>query len=713
MPPSITIDKFWSKILPEYATGTSAGSLPGWHLGVPNLPRFIEAPQHFSDLMELLPQPPATWSEIECRRVWLVSAPGAVGKTTLAREISARTGAIYVDLASTDPVAGYFITGGLDRYGMLNAWKTGAVGLVIDALDEAQSGVPKAAFDAFMADVWARALDVNQDGRPVPPPILFGRSNAIEDAALELADTLPPEDLSKIGLVEIGYYDHDAAIRFASAAERAMIADVRQVNEHDKAAIELILDHLRNAIDGSQNVKKGSNKLTEGEQFCGYAPVLMAVARRVAEDSNPYGLIQDLNKPRAAGIDITEIAAEILRREQRKITWTAPTLQRMQDDLYTPEQQLSHLSAGLYRTMPPGRPSPISPGDFEAYDNALDRAVPAHPFLAGRPDKASSAVFEANVCVHALLKRSEEARGQQIALGELANPFLREFYIECFGDEMYPEHVGIVYSSIRSRLSLDEQANLMISEANDGLDIEITVKRREQEELQVYRGRISPPTGESQAILLGPYVVDVDIDIPTSSIPVQMGVSGKHLKVVSPTSIACNELIVTGNDMRVSRQPGVSAPGTYLDAGTCRSELHGEVYVYPPAVFEVDWPSGNIFPWSDYYGRGSRGGGGVLTEHQWSVYHRTRKFVTAFRGTPKQTGQLSRSDVKIESNRMVAGIGRAVLERLVHGGIVKKDGHRYILQPDRLHEKTGLTYGDCRSAKVADQFKDWADEIPM
>ena len=77
---------------------------------------FKEAPLDLSDEFEHQFGPGAN-------PLILVSAPGAVGKTTLAREIAYRTGAIYLDLAQSEPVGGYTFTGDLVNSGLYEHWQ--------------------------------------------------------------------------------------------------------------------------------------------------------------------------------------------------------------------------------------------------------------------------------------------------------------------------------------------------------------------------------------------------------------------------------------------------------------------------------------------------------------------------------------------------------------------------------------------------------------
>ncbi|MCD9792592.1 hypothetical protein LVT06_26465, partial [Klebsiella pneumoniae] len=81
--------------------------------------------------------------DIDGARVILISAPGAVGKSVLARELSNKTGSIYLDLSKASSIAGNYVIGGLANKDILPAWNSGSVGLIIDSLDEAREGANK------------------------------------------------------------------------------------------------------------------------------------------------------------------------------------------------------------------------------------------------------------------------------------------------------------------------------------------------------------------------------------------------------------------------------------------------------------------------------------------------------------------------------------------------------------------------------------------
>ena len=127
----------------------------------------------------------------------LVSAPGAVGKSTLARQIAFATRSLYVDLATADPVGANTLSGGLAKSGLYEAWQSGSLAMLIDGLDEARLRVTQEAFEAFLSDV----VEISA-GRAVPT-VLLGRTGAVQDAWLFLTDQCG----DGIAVLEIGYYE--------------------------------------------------------------------------------------------------------------------------------------------------------------------------------------------------------------------------------------------------------------------------------------------------------------------------------------------------------------------------------------------------------------------------------------------------------------------------------------------------------------------------
>lgn len=113
--PSYTMKDFWIPRLKIAERQPSASLVKGWSFIDKGLPTFMEAPIAPSRELGSNHTP-------ETSPIILVSAPGAVGKSTLARQIAYETGSIYLDLATADPVGANTLSGGLARSGLYNSW---------------------------------------------------------------------------------------------------------------------------------------------------------------------------------------------------------------------------------------------------------------------------------------------------------------------------------------------------------------------------------------------------------------------------------------------------------------------------------------------------------------------------------------------------------------------------------------------------------------
>ena len=191
-----SIENFWKKKFAGLKQDASMKSFPGWRNDCePDesyVPARLSLRKDFEDTSQ---------------NVWLVGAPGAVGKSTLAKEIAAATGAVYLDLAEAATVAGNYMVGGRVYTGLLSAWTTGQAAVLIDALDEARMRVTQSGFEAFLSDVATVA------GMGKYPVVLLGRVGIIEEAWTilnELHSLKPP-------IFDIELFEPEEAKRFVRA----------------------------------------------------------------------------------------------------------------------------------------------------------------------------------------------------------------------------------------------------------------------------------------------------------------------------------------------------------------------------------------------------------------------------------------------------------------------------------------------------------------
>ena len=520
-----TISEFWERCLRVTTRGLNE-ELKGWQHIESELPTFLEAPlnlaQGFGNAN------PMNSSVI------LVSAPGAVGKSTLARHISFKTGAMLLDLAEAGPVGANTLVGGLAITNLYQAFKQGNASLIIDGLDEARMRVTEDGFVAFINDV------VKLSGSNRKPIILFGRTGAVQEAWLWLS-----ERGMEVPVLEIGYYNQAQAAEFAKIQVQSIRKEPYK-REPDGRAIDLILERLKNDLQTDQN------------SFSGYAPVLIALAKRVADPdtANTQALISGIEQGEEE-ITLAEISDSILSREQRKLNPLKFQDQTLHDRLYTPEEQIRRLVARLYDREAPTLPLDMSAQDRQIYNGALETWVPEHPFLDGTGRRPSSAVFGGLLASKALHMESTNraALFMEFGRGTSVNPFLAEFYLSELKKSAIPgiiqaDHVGILYASLRARLSQGEAANLRIdgeiemdNSRNETTEVEITRTMKNGEELEPLYFN-TDPEGHFR---FGSPIEGVDID--ASSAEVSIGYGFKDVVFIAPVSVDTKKITFEAGHM--------------------------------------------------------------------------------------------------------------------------------------------------------------------
>jgi hypothetical protein len=672
--PDYTIQNFWRARLPVTPAAT-ASLVPGWSVEREGFATFKEAPLALNTELSSDDDPQRS-------SILLVSAPGAVGKSTLARQIAFVTGAVYVDLAKADPVGGNTMSGGLVKSGLYPNWQSETTALLIDGLDEARLRVTQEAFEAFLGDVVQLSA-----GRTLPT-VLFGRTGAIQDAWLLLSN-----GTARVAVLEIGYYGPEASVDFAYA----MVRSLRPGNPHtvvERQAVEALLERLRAQTE------------VDGDRFAGYAPVLLAVAERVARENNPAALVAQIENG-VQPVTLQGVVFSILRRERSKLEGLQFEDSTLAQKLYLPEEQLDRLVARIYHLPPPGLPA-MNSLDAHTYSTALDTWVGEHPFLNGGHG-ASSAVFEAIISVRALKNPSsaEAAVQRELRRGAAANPFLSEFYLpeDAVDDRRYlpPGHVGIVYASLRAQLSLGDTASLLVEGPEDAeeeealrAEVEITLARRDADGA---RRVLRFDTEQTDVLRLGGHVEDVDLTVPHTR--VEIG-PGPEAVLIAPVSVQCQQLAIVADKITIECPPGLNDAVVFLEAdGFSGARITSVPVLRGNVSLAVAWPGAQAHPWTSFATDPTPNEDPRVDE----ALRRFRKIVMAFRSHSK--GSLARYKYKIEHERMTKGSGKKILALMLSENIISLNGSMYFLDPVRLGERVGATYVDCAARQFSARTLDF------
>lgn len=670
-----SIESFWRPRFASVVGQTPSNNLAGWSPRVARSSSFVEASlslrNDFNDLTQ---------------NVWMIAAPGAVGKSTLAREICAATNAVYLDLAASATVAGNYLVGGLVNAGLWNAWQTGKSTLLIDALDEARLRVTQSSFEDFLADV------ANVAGNRDVPVVLLGRVGIVEEAWAILNDRsnlTPP-----IFDIELFHADRAKAFVLASLKRLSLAVETgsdRKIYPHlsdalqahalvyDNAA-QFLVDHLATATSA------------DGRQFAGYAPVLEAVATVIASESNP-AKIGDAMRAILQGQVLARVTSEVMIRESGKLA--AQLSESLPDldtaDLYRPEEQLARLSSLVLGAGKPKIPASLPQQAVAPYEQAVQSLLPQHPFLDSKKPTPSGSVFGACILAAALTGDDPDVAkaAERFASGgpNTPNPFLLEFYRQASGNDMEipASHVGLLYASLEATAGAGDVARLA-AEGDGALEIEMTLIQNNGIEKH-YEFNTNP----GGALRFGRRVSGISVDAEATD--VEFG-EGNQLELVAPIAVRartmflnCSELVVKPDHAAIAVDQTV-----FLEA----NEALTDAGLRPPILrsgvkFQVAWPESKVYPWTPFSSDGGEDPDPRMAEAQRAL----RRLCISFRSHSK--GRLARYKGKVEHFRMTKGsLGVALRERLAADKVLSLEGSMYFLDPDILGSKVGISFQDLK-----------------
>lgn len=682
------IEHFWKKRLPATGGATVSMTRAGWASDCVPEESFVEAGLVLRSGFDDLSTP-----------IWLVAAPGAVGKSTFARELCAATGAVYVDLAVAEAVGGSYVVGGLVNNGLLDEWRAGRVTLVIDALDEARLRVTQSAFEDFLRDV----VSVAKSG--ALPLVLLGRVGIVDECWMQLN----VNDGLNCPIFDIQFFDRDSAIDFVLAALHRLAR-----TSHPQLAGPLsthVGKYRQAATDIVDRLVAASSK--DGNHFAGYAPVLEAVAKVIAGQTNP-SQIQSQRLTDLEGQILKRLTTEILVRESGKlVTQMRQTIPDFPEQgAYEPTEQLARLASRVLHVEYSGGHVDLPPHCVTSYEKAVTSFIEQHPFLDGTGRTPSGAVFSAAILAHALKtsdgRLSRAAEGFASGGRHAPNPFLFDFYRAGLGetDHVPAGHLGALFESVQAKASPGEVVRLAVegdvdsdevSNAPTLVDVEISVSTPENGQIT----RVDMKTMPGETLRLGRKVSGVFID--SNCLDVEMG-DGGQLEFLAPITIQARTLVLRCSELIVKPDPQHAGPSeglTDIEAETPLVLLEFQDSIAEPATplitlrakaeLKVTWPSSQAYPWNGY----SMPQPKTEAPETVDALRALRRLVIAFRSHSK--GQLARFKDKIEHARMSKGdIGEALRKRLVDDKVLIVDGPMYFLDPKALGSVVGLSFQDAK-----------------
>lgn len=648
-------------------------------------------------------------------KIWLFTAPGAVGKSTYAKELANAAHAIYLDLSIAHRIGGYYLTGGIIYNGLGSHMNDMAI--VIDSLDEAFLGNNDATRISFFDDI-VRVASANRY-----PIILFGRPGAIDMARLILAEAdyepalVGLEYFSRPQAVELVYKMTEAKIRRIMEDPNARLAPgdltLKKLHDHREAAerfVGKILDSLEN--------------IASDPDFIGYAPVLDAVADYLRTRSN-FGEIASAEQF-TAELGLEGICQAILDREREKVFQKLDLPLAEYPHIYTREEQMEGLCSVYLGRRPQDfvfRTDGLTPAQQQGYQDIAREFLAQHPFLLDGT-KPTNAVFEGAIQSF-ILKRLPEAESANAKWQ--ASPLLAQFYFN--DDAIYAPGKPVRQESseipkvkaahipflVESCVALANQGQYVAVEIlkDEHLDVEISMVDEGSEKESVLKTFTSPYEGELVFSQQGvswyiDYQAENDEDDPEEKedadgqpLDVKFATQGAFtLRTpvyvnVRSLNLDCAEINILGDEDAV------------FEAEQCQTQvtnLIGNV-----ARVYAEFPGSRAYPWN----RTNKLQKNVadLSANVKKAFFSFCKIIRIFR--THKFGNLAKDEAKIDSRRVRKNFGREITQMLIEQKVLKHEArsHKYILNPDTLGDVTDMSFQRVRQRQMSETLLPILKEI--
>ena len=355
-----------------------------------------------------------------------IEASAAVGKTTTARALSALTGAPLLDLTevpvSTQSLMGLLRSDFSGSGDPVQAFQTGEIPLIVDALDEGRMLSGDQGFEQFLVTT-AELLNEARSEMSRPKLVFMGRPDTMDLAKLGL-----DADHFRSVSVEVDFFGEEPARKLIDAYARSAASADAAYHGHP-IPVRQVVDAYFEAIESALGLAKGTLWSSEpGRAFGGYAPVLAALGSMLAKIDNFAELRSQLlaagGAHRAWSV-IEAVLEVILDREQgiltgrlsRRIAGSVPP------EAYDRHEQLTLLAQLIQgRSLAGSGRVRLAAADQSTYQGMVEQRLPEHPFV--RQGAPGNAVLGSVICAHAVYNDLFQSSDLALA-GDLSRqPFL-------------------------------------------------------------------------------------------------------------------------------------------------------------------------------------------------------------------------------------------------------------------------------------------------
>jgi len=660
-------------------------------------------------------------------QVILISASGAVGKSTLAKQIAYDKQVPIFNLADCATVGKKSFTGIIansfdDNYQeMITHFRQGKHFFIIDALDEGRMKTNEEGFSAFLEDIAKHAK------RSIGTSfVLLGRNQVIESVWVELNDAKV-----KTLTLNIDPFNEKHALEYIN---KKVINEIESVNlieqhrNHYEETRNLIYNQLKHAVH------LNNNETEDSKFFLGYAPVLDAISTLLSKERNFIKLKEEFSgenftNSRSVLIHIVEY---ILTREQEekflpnfkqkseqiaaRLEWNA------WNKLYNHDEQARMLLSKGFDQSQFEVPVEIA----GIYEESIETWLPEHPFMNGKD--FANIVFESYILAKNLTSNFEKTR--ELAEDYIKNsgfrdfPLLADFYYHFtkhHEKHVKPEHIGIIYDSLISfmpnqcmlEISVDGPDYEDIEE--DGLenydDVECTLtlfKKTEDKLIALMEYDFSVIYHRDSKLTFRKSLRNAQVNVPFD---VELGYLGiQEYSLTASVFINCRNLYIYAKSIVAHKN--VKFYEELDDEQYILLSAHNyEGYVEEKPTcftkFHVNWDGSNRYPWSDY-SNSMEQDEGVDKD----IFRRFKRIALAFRSHSK--GEMARYIDKIEHRRLLQGeLGEKILQKMLEDGVLIKrlSDKMYVWKSEKADELLGVSWTSLRDGSIPEKLKIYLNQF--
>ncbi len=406
----------------------------------------------------------------------LFSAPGATGKTALAKHICYKKNGVYWDLPD-NKVAEYSFEGAISKAvgfshisSFVESIENGENFFVIDGFDEAEAGSGRSGIEFFLRDLNEVTKNCNHICA-----ILMART----ESAIFIKRYLLNNNIS-FKHYEVGLFaEYNAKSYIKNRLERYNVRNSEIVNQ---------------CIDEQFREIKRIFSSNDALNFIGYAPVLDALATSYDEERNTLNLLKSTSKGENNCILMNKILQRLITRERDKfikaLTIKISKISEFSNDkLYDLNEQINRLFGIILlsdSTIFAEVDKSIPVEYHEDYLEAVNTQLPQHPFIKAKEHDNhiiydfTGAAFRDFIIAYCL---------SDLVLSDFIDDYLAsnikycpsqmliEFYGLFSANKVKGKYIPLMYNSFKSFAQLGDKISVYINGDETDCSVEFNLRR--------------------------------------------------------------------------------------------------------------------------------------------------------------------------------------------------------------------------------------------